>query len=554
MAPRGRLPSGTVTFLFTDIEGSTDLLKRLGRDAYEGVLAEQAEVLRTATAAHGGRVVDTQGDSLFCAFRSAREAVAAATEAQHELAEHEWPEQVRVRVRMGLHSGEPKTGDKRYVGIDVHRAARIGSAAHGGQVLISETARALLSGDLPAGVSLRDLGVHRLKDIDEPLRLYQVVASGLQDRFPAPRTLPRGRSRRARLALLAAAVLVAVGAAVGALLATGSASAKPVRLHANSIAVFDPKTGKAVGDVPLGFSPTDVDAGGDRIWVLNAAAQTATAIDPGTLEVLQTVGVHGDPFSQYATGGTDWVGIPGGVDELSSGGATPLRLWKPPPLSGGSAGAGGSPCYSFVTGDGRSVWVAEGTHVAVLDAASGSLLRRLELPAVAGYPPGDSCYGLRYTDGELLAIRTDSSFGPVDLSSGTYTPVGTIPAGLSLVGFGSANWAAGFGSYWIGTYTVDAKTGNQVNVLDRLDPTGGGVTSQTVVARGAFMIDVDPSSGIWAVGGSFGSATLVHIDQATGRITRTIRLPHSPCCPSEGTVGNSVAVGHGRLWVVLDSP
>jgi class 3 adenylate cyclase len=172
MAADSRLPSGTVTFLFTDVEGSTELLKRLGRDRYESVLAEQAGVVRAAVAAYGGRVVDTQGDSLFCAFRSAREGVSAAIEAQRELGLHEWPEQVRVRVRMGLHSGEPKTGEERYVGIGVHRAARIGAAAHGGQVLVSETARGLVSDDLPAGVSLRDLGVHRLKDIDEPVRLY----------------------------------------------------------------------------------------------------------------------------------------------------------------------------------------------------------------------------------------------------------------------------------------------------------------------------------------------------------------------------------------------
>ena len=117
---RRRLLSGTVTFLFTDIEGSTELLKRLGRDEYAIVLAEHAELLRAAVSASGGRVIDTQGDSLFCVFPSAREAVSAATEAQRELAAHAWPEQVQVRVRMGLHSSEPKAGDEGYVGIGVH--------------------------------------------------------------------------------------------------------------------------------------------------------------------------------------------------------------------------------------------------------------------------------------------------------------------------------------------------------------------------------------------------------------------------------------------------
>ena len=551
MASGSRLPSGTVTFLFTDIEGSTGLLKRLGRDQYESVLAEHSGIVRAAVADHEGWLVDTQGDSMFCAFRSARDGVAAAVEAQRELESRGWPEHVRVRVRMGLHSGEPKAGDERYVGIGVHRAARIGAAAHGGEILVSETTRALVADDLPGRVSLRNLGLHRLKDIDEPERLYQVVAPDLQELFPPPKTLPRGRSRRARLALLAAALAVAGGATAGALLATGSASAKPVRLVANSIAVVDPKTGKPVGDVPLGFGPTDVDAGGDRIWVLNAVAQTATAIDPGTLKVVQTVGVAGDPYSQYATGGTDWVGIPGGVDEIGSGGATSLHLWKRPPPSGGASGAGGSPCFSFVTGDGRSVWVAEGRHVAVLDAASGSLLRTLQLPAVPGYPPGDSCYGLRYTDGVLLAIRSDSSFGPVDLGSRTYTPVGTIPEGISTQGFGSANWVAGFNSYWVGTYTVDTKTGRQVNVLERLDPTGGEITDQIVGTRGLGFFDlaVDPASGIWA----HSNRTLVRVDPRSGQITDTIPLHHGGL-GIEGFVGVGVAVGHGRLWVALDSP
>ena len=550
----GGLPSGTVTFLFTDIEGSTELLKRLGRDRFESVLAEHDGVLRAAVAASGGWVVDTQGDSLFCAFRSAGDAVSAAIEAQRELAEHEWPEQVRVRVRMGLHSGEPKAGEERYVGIGVHRAARIGAAAHGGQVLVSETARALVSDDLPAGVSLRDLGVHRLKDIDEPVRLYQVVAAGLDDRFPALRTLPRGRSRRARLALVVVAVAIAGGAAAAALLSTRSASAKPVRLVANSIGVIDPKSGKPVGEVPLAFSPTDVDAGGDEIWVLNSSARTATAIDPRTLKVGQTVGLDGYPYSQYAAGGTDWVAFAGGVDEVDSGsdggGVTKISLWSPPNVRG----TDGQPCYAFVTGDGRSVWVSEGQNVAVVDAASGSVRRKLRLPAATGAPPDGTCYGLRYSDGQLLAVQyPGTSIGTVDLRSGSYTPVAT-DVGIVTLTYDSANWAAGFGSDWIGIYTVNATTGRQVNALERLDPVTGVVVTQIGTGIGVNLA-VDPASGLWAVGSNHGlqDAALIHVDPTSSQITNTTRLHHYPCCPSD-EVGNGVAVGHGRLWVALDSP
>ena len=558
MEARSGLPSGTVTFLFTDIEGSTELLKRLGRDRYETVLAEHGGVLRAAVAAHGGRVVDTQGDSLFCAFRSAREAVSAATQAQRELAAHEWPDQVRVRVRMGLHSGEPKAGDEGYVGIGVHRAARVGSAAHGGQVLLSDTTRALVADDLPAEVSLRDLGVHRLKDIDEPARLYQLVAAGLQDRFPPPRTVRHGRSRRAQLVLAVVGLLIAAGAIAVVLLATGLASSKPVRLRANSIAVIDAKSGHPVGDVPLAFSPSDVDAGGNEIWVLNWLGRTATAIDPGTLKVIQTVGVDGDPQSQYAIGDTDWVGVPGGVDvvdaQADSNNTTKISLWKP---------AGGSTqCYVFVTGDGRTVWVSEGTNVAVIDAASGNVLRKLHLPTPSGVPPSLTCYGLRYSDGVLLAIRgPDFSIGRVNLRSASYTPIATEPS-LTPENFGgtSANWVAGFGSYWVGTWTT-TKSGQATN-LTRLDPTSGTATNKIASPKptgaqpnnlpGFNNLAVDRASGVWALEGPPINA-LAQIDQTTSQITRTIPVHHTVCCPVGG-IGKGVAVGHGRVWVGLDSP
>src|SRR5205823_12919051 len=133
-------PSGTVTFLFTDVEGSTQLVRQLG-EGYSQVLADQQHILRAAFAAHGGREVDTQGDSFFVAFRRAKDAVAAAVDAQRDLAAHTWPDGADVKVRMGLHTGEPEVGTDRYVGLGVHKAARIGGAGHGGQVLLSRSTR-----------------------------------------------------------------------------------------------------------------------------------------------------------------------------------------------------------------------------------------------------------------------------------------------------------------------------------------------------------------------------------------------------------------------------
>src|SRR6476646_2004652 len=140
MGPRAERPSGTVTFLFSDIEGSTRLLRHLG-PRYAEALAEHQRLLREAFDKHGGHEIDTQGDSFFVAFRRAKDAVAAAVAGQLALAAHEWPDGAELRVRMGIHTGEPLPDTDRYVGLGVHRAARIGAAAVGGQVLVSETTR-----------------------------------------------------------------------------------------------------------------------------------------------------------------------------------------------------------------------------------------------------------------------------------------------------------------------------------------------------------------------------------------------------------------------------
>jgi class 3 adenylate cyclase len=181
-------PTGTVSLLFTDIEGSTRLLQRLG-GRYGDALAQHRRLLRDAIANHRGREVDTQGDAIFAAFPTARDAVAAAVTAQRSLAQHKWPDDVPLRVRMGIHTGEPTATGEGYVGIDLHRAARICAAAHGGQLLISHTTRELVGVDLPPGTVLRDLGEHRLKDLPEPQRLFQVVMVGMPSDLPPLRSL-----------------------------------------------------------------------------------------------------------------------------------------------------------------------------------------------------------------------------------------------------------------------------------------------------------------------------------------------------------------------------
>ena len=182
---RADLPEGTVTLLFTDIEGSTQLLRTL-RGRYTEVQHRHRSLLRAAFGAGGGVEVDTQGDAFMVVFRSAADAATAAIEAQRALAAETWPDGLRVHVRMGLHTGEPELDPEGYVGIDVVRASRICDVAHGGQILVSQLTRDLVA---DAGYETIDLGRHRLKGIAEPESLHQLVAQGITESFPPPRTL-----------------------------------------------------------------------------------------------------------------------------------------------------------------------------------------------------------------------------------------------------------------------------------------------------------------------------------------------------------------------------
>ncbi len=185
----GTVPTGTVTMLFADVQGSTQLLRQLGTAQYGSVLGEQRRLQRSAYGRWNGHELGTEGDSFFVVFSSARDAVNACAQAQRELAEHPWPAGAAIRVRMGLHTGEPEAYEDGYVGLDVHLAARVAATAHGGQVVLSDSTARLVAGQLPEAVSLRPLGAHRLKDIAEAQRLHQLVAPGLPQRFPPLRSL-----------------------------------------------------------------------------------------------------------------------------------------------------------------------------------------------------------------------------------------------------------------------------------------------------------------------------------------------------------------------------
>ena len=180
-----QLPTGTVTFVFSDIEGSTNLLKQLGDAAYAEALATHRRLVRETFAAHDGQEMDTQGDAFFYSFTRAREAVAGAVAVQRAHAAEAWPQGVAVRIRLGLHTGEPVVGDDGYTGLDVVRASRIAATASGGQVLLSEATSAIVAKHLPEGVTLKPAGQRQLKDIDEPEEVFELVIPGVAVSVPS---------------------------------------------------------------------------------------------------------------------------------------------------------------------------------------------------------------------------------------------------------------------------------------------------------------------------------------------------------------------------------
>jgi predicted ATPase/class 3 adenylate cyclase len=186
--PTESLPTGTVTFLFTDIEGSTRLVQALG-PRWVDLLEAHNDLVRSAIESNRGTVVKTEGDSFFAVFGAALDAALASGDAQAALAAHDWGENSRVRVRMGLHTGVAALGGSDYVGLDVHRAARIADAAHGGQTVLSEPTAILIERELPEALILHDLGKHRLKDLSEPETIFELVGRGREEAFPHLRTL-----------------------------------------------------------------------------------------------------------------------------------------------------------------------------------------------------------------------------------------------------------------------------------------------------------------------------------------------------------------------------
>ena len=490
------LPQGTVTFLFTDIEGSTELLKRLG-DGYAELLADQKRILRAAAEERGGREIDNQGDSFFFAFQRANEALAAAVVAQRALAEHDWPEGVEVRVRMGLHTGEPTVGDERYVGIGVHRAARIGSAAHGGQVLLSSATRELVEEE-KQGVVVRELGSYRLKDIDRPEHLYQLDIEGLQTDFPPIRAEkvapPRPIRRRGiLLAALAGVIAAAVAIPIFAFGQGGGGGGGSVEAAAgDSLGVVDSDSGRLVADVAVGLSPTRIAYGGNAYWVTNSDADTLTRVDPITKST-QTIPVGNGPSGIAFGAGDVWVSnsLDGTVSRIDPGVNRVVQTTE----------VGNQPS-DVLFADG-SIWVAnngDGT-ITRIDPVTGAASKAVAIPAT----------GLAFGAGTLWATQREAN-QVVRIDPATGQVVQPIR-----VGNGPTGVAFGNGAAWVAN-TLDG-------TVSRIDPQTNAVTSVIPTGNGPAGVAVD-SSGVW-VSNQFGG-TLRRIDPGSNTAAAPLRVGNQP--------------------------
>jgi DNA-binding SARP family transcriptional activator/DNA-binding beta-propeller fold protein YncE len=522
------LPSGTVTFLFTDIEGSTALVKSL-RGRYREVLAAHARLLRAVFEQHSGHEIDTQGDSFFVAFQHARDAVLAAVAAQRALAGHDWPGDTEIRVRMGIHTGQAEVAEDRYLGLSVHRAARIGASGHGGQILVSQTTQDLLADeeeDLP-DVALEDLGVHRLKDLDRPAHLYQAVASGLPREFPPLRvqeTVPERALRTRRLLLAGGALLVAGAASALAFVLTGgSEPAELSSVAANSVAVLDPDTSRVVEEIAVGKTPTSVAVGEGAVWVLNADDQTISRIDPETKRVEQFA-IGRTPTDLAAGEGALWVG--NGVKPSALVGhpvATSLSKVDPERTSFRQSirlprpqGALSNIVDDHIAVGAKAVWVVNpDASLSRVDPQTGEVTRVGEVDAAAVAASGSSVW----------VLNVDGSIARVDPRTNRVAPRVTVAATTL------SDIAIGDGSVWLAA-PYD-------RVVWRVDPGARLVMKTITVGFGVDRVAFGEGS-LWTANSLRG--TVSRIDPDADQVVRTISVGNTP---------RSLAVGEGAVWVTV---
>jgi ABC-type transport system substrate-binding protein/class 3 adenylate cyclase/streptogramin lyase len=502
--------SGTVTFVFTDIEGSTRLARAL-RERWPEVRSDQRRLVRAAFAAHGGEEVDTQGDSFFYVFPRARDAAVAAAEAQRALAAHDWPEDGEVRIRVGMHTGEPVVSDEGYHGIGVHRAARIMAAGHGGQVLMSEATAAVLADEEVSGVAVRDLGRHQLKDLDRGEHVFQLVAEGLGREFPRIRTAtpPRPFYRRPLVIGAAAGVLAAAVAIPVFALAGGSGGGSALeRVDDNAVGVLDVSSRKPIAQATGIESPQDVAAGAGAVWV-SSSSGNVVKLDPQTHKVEETIEVGDGPRGLAVSGRDLWVAnsLDGTVSRVSTETNREVQKYA----------VGNTP--SGVTVGAGSVWVTnagDGT-ISRLDAANGAVKQLID----AEGPVRDIAFG----GGSVWVsdpVGNQVVQVPVDASSPTQRI--NVGSGPTAIGYGG-------GLVWVSN-SLDG-------TVSRIDPASGVPTTYPVGAS-PNGVAVGPDAA-WVSDEVDG--TVVRVDPKTG-------------AASPSTLGGrpeGVAVSGASVWVAVQA-
>ncbi len=498
--------TATVTFLFTDVEGSTLLLRQLG-DRYGEVLGDHQRLLRDAFARHDGREVDTQGDAFFVAFARARDAAAAAVDAQRALAAHAWPDGADLRVRMGLHTGGAALAEERFVGLAVHRAARIAAAGHGGQILVSETTERLLDEEDVPDLRLRDLGARRLKDIERPVRIFQLEAPGLRRDFPPLNTLDvRVRRRRVFVAAAVAPALVLAGAL--GLVLTREAQ---IDVQPNSVAVIDAKRNKVVGQVPNVPSPGPIAAGAKAVWVGNVDQRTVSRIDPRTRTIERAISVAGRPTGIAYGDRSVWVahGLLGTLTRIDTdfdSAASPIAV------------ADRAQSASVAVGLGSVWYVSANSTVARVDPER----LRADATGYAGVVPT----GVVVAAGAVWVVNR----GGNDVSrvnANTVSTVDTFSVGRQPEGIVATN-----GALWVTSLLDDNVT--------RFDVSSS--SSETIhVGDGPSGIAYGEGS-IWVANANDG--TLSRIDPVTREVTATIEVGNRP---------TGVAVASDAVWVTVET-
>jgi YVTN family beta-propeller protein len=513
--PTPRVPAEVVTIVFSDIEGSTQLLHRL-RDSYGDVLDEHRRLLRRAYAEHGGEVVETEGDGSLAVFTRPREALDGAVAAQRALTEHSWPEGVDVRVRMGMHTGEVTRAEGGYRGLAVHRAARICAAAHGGQVLLSPATQAFLEDEQLEAIQLRDLGAYPLRDFERRVRLYQPLAPGLRRDSPPPRT-QGGRSRR-RLAIVAGAPVLVVGAALAGLALMFSGGSGIDTAPVNSVAVIDPDRNALVESVLVGRRPTSVAAGHGAVWVVSADDRSVSHIDPSTrfkvgdipIGAREAAVAIGRPDVAFAaslkraepTGRLLYDAVLHGIDPRTDTSLT-VALGRVESKSAEVAVAVGV----------GSIWVAVGERLVRTDISNGLVLAKMDVPALRDVAVGE---------GGVWALG--DAVRQVDVESNTIgDPVAVGPDPNAI--------AAGAGGIWVAVAGTDT--------VMRIDPVDGDPIAAITVGEEPVDVAVG-EAGVWVANSA--SRSVSKIDPSTNKVVATIALGNRP---------DAITVGEGYVWVTV---